>query len=208
MQAPASTRAERNDFPLDAVERAINNGIDDFMKMPYRHRVEHSFHCDLYRGLIGVPELNQKLVVGSFVTRMVHKEWPETKPRPHKGNRRGNFDLAILDAWSSALNGVSIKQFREGRIVPEVAIEVGLDRNLQHLEEDVQKLRDSKVVHGYVIHLVRQQHRLQSRIQDCVRMLMEDEKAGGPRIAFAQLLPNGVIRYRHLNETEIGERSA
>ena len=46
-------------------------------------------------------------------TQLIHKEWPETRPRQDKGGR-GNFDFAILDPLQLA--EARIDQFAGGHI--------------------------------------------------------------------------------------------
>lgn len=55
------------------------------------------------------------------------------------------------------LSAATFIDFRQGRIKPNVAIEVGLDYSLKdHLQLDAAKLKNSGVTNSYLIHLVRQ----------------------------------------------------
>ncbi len=137
------------------VEHAIDQFVIEFAELPYLHRVEHSLHCELYALLtanrtLGCP---YPLAHGGRRSQLVHKEWPEPVPRPEKGNCRGNVDIAVLHP--QALFEAGIDQFREGRIRPVIAVEIGLNYSLTHLSDDVAKLTNSGVEHSYVIHLVR-----------------------------------------------------
>jgi hypothetical protein len=93
--------------------------------------------------------------MGRWLSQSVHKEWPEFLARPENRGRRGNFDLAVLAPH--LLEACSFVDFRQGRIRPSVAIEIGLDYSLRdHLALDVAKLKNSGIQNSYVIHLVRQ----------------------------------------------------
>jgi hypothetical protein len=54
--------------------------VDDFAEHPYRHRVEHSLHLQLYRALADHRHLDVLAPVGTSSLRagLIHKEWPET----------------------------------------------------------------------------------------------------------------------------------
>lgn len=137
------------------VEHSINQLIREFINHPYLHRVEHSLHCELYRILS-----NQRLFMTTFpvegwVSQPVHKEWPEWTPRPEKGNRRGNFDLCILSPDDTKT--CSFRDFREGRVKPCIVIEIGLDYGLGHLRGDANKIINSKIKYGYLVHLLREE---------------------------------------------------
>ena len=54
------------------------------------------------------------------------------------------------------LKSCSFSDFREGRIQPFIAIEVGLDYDLVHLKNDAVKLNNSGIPDSYLLHLVRQ----------------------------------------------------
>lgn len=135
------------------VEEAIDQLVTDFVAIPYLHRVEHSIHCELYRLLKNHPLLAATYPMGSDTSQCVHKEWPEYIVRPGHGNYRGNYDLAILSP--EVLATASVDEFRFGRLRPTVAIEIGLNYDLGHLQADAAKLANSGLVHSYLIHLVR-----------------------------------------------------
>jgi hypothetical protein len=135
------------------VEEAIDQLVTDFVSAPYMHRVEHSIHCELYRLLKSYPLLAGTYPLGISNSQCVHKEWPETVVRPEKGNRRGNFDIAILAP--EVLANAAIDEFATGRLRPTIAIEIGLNYNLGHLQDDAAKLVNSGLAHSYLIHLVR-----------------------------------------------------
>jgi hypothetical protein len=140
------------------LETAIDSLIDNFVKEPYMHRCEHSIHCELYnmlsvhralQGMYPIKDTEHK-------TTLIHKEWPETKPRPEKNGKRGNFDLVILDP-KTILDPENIRNckrdFIHGRIPPAFVVEMGLNYGLEHLTNDCYKLTNSECKNGYLIHL-------------------------------------------------------
>ncbi len=140
------------------VERSIDQLIQEFIDFPYLHRVEHSIHCQLFHILLAHEELAQRVSLGTDlgITQLVHKEWPESIARG--GNRRGNFDLAVLSPQQ--LKGcTTIGTFRGGHLHAPIVIEMGLDYDAEHLARDVKKLINSKPKYGYLVHLVREQPR-------------------------------------------------
>ena len=48
-----------------------------------------------------------------------------------------------------------MKDFDEGRIPPPIAVEMGLNYGNGHLASDAEKLLNSQVRHGYLVHFVR-----------------------------------------------------
>jgi hypothetical protein len=139
---------------VEKVEQAVDQLVDDFAEHPYRHRVEHSLHLQLYRALAGHRQLDViKRVGGSTLhAGLIHKEWPETVPGEDTG-RRGLFDFAVLAP--SQLAQATIDQFRQGWIHAPIVLELGLDYGRAHLEKDLKKLRNSQVPHAYVVHFSR-----------------------------------------------------
>lgn len=137
------------------LESSIKSLVDNFVKQPYIHRCEHSIHCELYNMLMGHRGLQGVYSLGGndrqYATALIHKEWPETVARPEKNNRRGNFDIAILNPDSIAKS--NLKDFTKGLIKPDFVIEIGLNYGLDHLSQDDSKLVNSECGNGYLIHL-------------------------------------------------------
>lgn len=85
-----------------SVEASITRLADEFRLDPFLHRVEHSLHVRLvqllseWENLRGLHPIGQ----GKFRTQLIHKEWPESKPRMKLDltgdRRRGSFDIAVL----------------------------------------------------------------------------------------------------------------
>jgi hypothetical protein len=180
---------------VEEVERALDLLVDDFAEHPYRHRVEHSLHLQLYRALAGCRQLDVLAPVGasSLHAGLIHKEWPETRPGADT-DRRGLFDLAVLAP--SQLARASIEQFRQGRIHAPIAVEVGLDYGRAHLEQDLEKLRNSKVPHAYAVHLSRLQ--AGDDVDDLLTAACPDI-----RTAYAHIPSAGGRAIKHLADTGI-----
>jgi len=135
------------------VEDTIDQFILEFISFPYLHRREHSIHCELYRLLVSRRFLSGNYPIGNWFSQLVHKEWPEHSQRPGK-TKRGTIDLCILSP--ERLKSCPLQEFLDGRIEPAIAIEIGLDYKLEHLEQDSEKLLESRTNHRYLIHLIRQ----------------------------------------------------
>ncbi len=184
-----------------AVDRAITLLVRQFCEDPYLHRVEHSLHALLHRLLHSEPELADVIPLGGtgFNTQLVHKEWPETVARTHGTDvrPRGNFDLAVLSP--DQLRQATLDQFRSGRIDAPIAIEVGLDYGLSHLAQDADKLRHSRVLVPYVLHL----SRIPMTDQDEIERLVC--AASSPlHAAYAHVDPKtGARRVKHLTDTGV-----
>jgi hypothetical protein len=155
VSAPINDAWVSDAVPL--VEDAIDSLVDRFVSAPYLHRVEHSFHAELISELRRHDKLRACVEIGtSGLTQLIHKEWPETVVRGGRGKtveRRGLFDIVVLAP--AQFEDVTLEQFLQGRIEPPIAIEVGLDYGLKHLEGDIDKLLTSNVQHPYLIHLSR-----------------------------------------------------
>jgi hypothetical protein len=80
-----------------------------------------------------------------FKTQLIHKEWPEARPRKKPDlvadRRRGSFDLVVLAP--SQLQRTALEQFIVGRINAPIVIEPGLNYGKQHLTGDRHKLANS-----------------------------------------------------------------
>jgi hypothetical protein len=180
---------------VEKVEQAVDLLVDDFAEHPYRHRVEHSLHLQLYRTLAGHRQLDVLAPVGTSSLRagLIHKEWPETVPGSD-ADRRGLFDLAVLAP--SQLARASIEQFRQGRIHAPIAVEVGLDYGRAHLEQDLEKLCNSKVPHAYVVHFSRLP--AAGNVEDLLTAAYPNI-----RTAYAHIPPTGGRTVKHLTDTGI-----
>ena len=142
-------------------EASIDQLVLEFLEYPYLHRVEHSIHARLYGILKAQPHFDHTFPLQTGeLTQPIHKEWPETESRPNKNGRRGNFDLAVLSP--DGIAAMSLSQFEDGecdQIKPPIVIEMGLHYGMKHLSDDAEKLENSKVLHAYIVHLVRRKHR-------------------------------------------------
>jgi hypothetical protein len=180
---------------VEKVEQAVDLLVDDFAEHPYRHRVEHSLHLQLYRALAGHRRLDVLAPVGTSSLRagLIHKEWPETLPGSD-ADRRGLFDLAVLAP--SQLAQASIEQFRQGRIHAPIVVEVGLDYGRAHLEQDLEKLTNSEVPHAYVVHFSRLP--APGEVEDLLTAAYPNI-----RTAYAHVPPAGGRAVKHLTDTGI-----
>lgn len=193
------------------LETAIDSLVDNFAREPYIHRCEHSIHCELYnmlivhRALQGLYPLNNE----GRKTTLIHKEWPETNPRPVKKGRRGNFDLAILDP--AEIRDSTVTKFTEGRITPAFVVEMGLKYGLDHLRDDDDKLSNSGFnkknnkckKHGYLVHLW-QPHK--GIIKEDVEKLMNWIPESKNMVAAVMFL-KGEVMVKHLGDTNLGNIS-
>lgn len=181
-------------------ELSIDELVLEFLDMPYLHRVEHSVHTRLCAILGGHPHFDRHVSLGGglSLTQTIHKEWPETIPRPEKNNRRGNFDIAILSP--ARISGASTEGFCSGRIIAPIVIEMGLNYDEGHLAGDVEKLLNSKVEFGYVVHLLRDKKE-DLLLEETIHSL---DPNGTIRVGFASVF-GGHKRVKLLSEKEIHE---
>jgi hypothetical protein len=184
------------------VEQAIDRLIEEFIAFPYLHRVEHSLHARLFQLMTSFQLLAQHVPIGADLglTQLVHKEWPETVGRD--GNRRGNFDLAVLSP--RLINGCpSVKVFREGHLQAPIVIELGLDYNAEHLARDAKKLINSKPKHGYLVHLVREA----PREAPAEQIILGIESKFGIKTAYAWTAGRQTV-VKRVNDNSISEGPA
>ena len=180
-------------------EEIINNFLKNFMEFPYLHRVEHSIHCDLYN-LFSKDEFFNKSVKLSdgTETQILHKEWPEYRPREDKNNRRGNFDFVILSPES--VKSKNVNDFVIGKIEAPIVVEIGLNYGTGHLLEDFKKINNSKVYRGYLLHLVRKEKVEDNSIEEI--LLEIENKFKNIKIGYVKHTIGGV-RYKLINNDKI-----
>jgi hypothetical protein len=186
-----------------AVEESIDALVDEFRAHPFAHRVEHSWHVRLVQLLSKWPVLQGSYPLGDapFQSQLIHKEWPETYGElllDGSRKRRGSFDIAILTP--DQLRQTSVDQFRLGQIAAPIVVELGLGYWDRHLLADEKKLKDSRVQHGYLVHL----SRMPSRNRKATEAIIEG--VTGLRLAYVHHDISGrKVRYRHLGGAEITE---
>ena len=189
---------------VKAVEAAITKLVDEFRVHPFAHRVEHSLHVRLVQLLSEWEELRgwHPLKEGGFKSQVIHKEWPETYGEQLEGGtskRRGSFDIAIVTP--NQLRQASIDQFRLGRIAAPIVIELGLGYWDEHLRADHKKLKDSKIQHGYLVHLC--------RMPSARRLRTEKLISGMQDVGVVYVyhdIPNRRVRYKALSGKPITEK--
>jgi hypothetical protein len=143
------------------LETSIDDLVEDFIRHPYKHRSEDSIHCELYAKLFEHKDLQELYPLkegGVKRIGLVHKDWPETAPRPGKPSRRGHLDRVVLDPAKIAKH--SKNDFLPGRIRPAFVIELGLNYSFQRIREDNEKLDFSKSTGGYLIHLLQPHNKI------------------------------------------------
>jgi hypothetical protein len=173
---------------VQVTDACLDQLVLEFLDLPYLHRVESSIHARLYTILSGQPHFARhfKMCEDGILTQPIHKEWPA--PIPLEGsNRRGLFDLAILPP--GRLSKCSCLEFDDGRMAPPIAIEMGLNYPVLHLRIDAEKFINSKIKHGYLVHLIRK-NLSKHEIKTYNDAIVEIGKAAGDtcniRVAFAQ----------------------
>jgi hypothetical protein len=190
-----------------AVDASITKLMDEFRVQPFIHRVEHSLHIRLVQLLGEWEHLRGWYPIGAsgFKTQLIHKEWPEARPRKKKPDliadrRRGSFDLVVLAP--SQLQRAALEQFIVGRIDAPIVIELGLNYGAQHLTDDRQKLANSEVQHPYLVHLSRMPSNEQGEIEDIIAGIGER-----PKIAyFHHDLEVREVSYRYLGSPGITKK--
>jgi len=152
-------------------------------------------HLQLYRALADHRQFDVLAPVGtsSLHAGLIHKEWPETLPG-RDADRRGLFDLPVLAP--SQLAQASIDQFRQGRIHAPIVVEVGLDYGRAHLEQELEKLRNSEAPYAYVVHFSRLP--AGGKVEDLLTAAYPNI-----RTANAHVPPTGGRAVKHLTDTDI-----
>ena len=200
VSAPVNDAWVSDAIPL--VEEAIGSLVDRFVRAPYLHRVEHSFHAELISELRRRKKLRACVEIGTSgrTTQLIHKEWPETVVRGGRGKtveRRGLFDVVVLAP--AQFGEVTLEQFLQGRIEPPIVIEVGLDYGLTHIDGDIDKFRTSKVPHPYLIHLSRIGPRVEA-VENRINGIATS--APGLRVAYVHHRTGG-IALKGLNDSAV-----
>jgi hypothetical protein len=171
---------------VGAAEESIEQLVTDFRRHPFEHRVEHSFHIQLWNLLNGHETLRRqvKLVDWPYMTQLIHKEWPSDRKinLSGKGNEtRQRYDIAILDP--EVLAATKMGDFVNGVPSAAIVIELGLDYSLKHLKQDFEKLELNEARHAYVVHFSRKPTRQASKVEE----LIEEKASGKIRTAYVHL---------------------
>jgi hypothetical protein len=191
---------------VQAAEASVTKLLDEFRVQPFIHRVEHSVHVRLVQLLSEWEHLRGLYPIGGsgFRTQLIHKEWPEARPRKKEGEpladgRRGSFDLVVLAP--SQLQEATLEQFKAGRLDAPIVIELGLGYGPVHLQGDLDKLMNSAVQHRYLVHLSRTPSGHQGRTE----RIIADINAP-TRIAYMRHdLERKKVRFRYLGSPHITE---
>ncbi len=188
---------------VKAVEASITKFVDEFRVHPFAHRVEHSLHVRLVQLLSEWDELRgwHPLNESGFKSQLIHKEWPETygeELEDGTSKRRGSFDIAIVTP--DQLRRASIDQFRLGRIAAPIVIELGLGYWDTHLRADHKKLMDSKIQHGYLVHLSRMPSARRKRTEKLINGMQKVQV-----VYVHHDIPNRRVSYKALDGQPITE---
>jgi hypothetical protein len=177
------------------VERALDQLVHEFIEFPYLHRVEQSLHARLFQMLSTQPHFSRLFPLNAkeTYTQTVHREWPEAKIRPFKG-KRGTFDLAIIAP--KQLQATVVDDFRQGRLLAPIAIEMGVDEDVTHLADDIEKLLNSEIPHAYIVHFLRESY----LDQECESLVVRP--GGNVHVTYVRLL-RGEVFYKLLADNEI-----
>ncbi len=189
---------------VKAVEASITKLIDEFRAQPFIHRVEHSLHVRLMQLLSEWEHLRGWYPIddSGFKTQLIHKEWPETRPRKKKpelivDRRRGSFDVVVLAP--SQLGKATLEQFTVGRIDASIVIELGLGYWNDHLSGDREKLTNSRVQHPYLVHL----SRMPSGYQEKTEVIIAGIEAPAQIAYVHHDLEQKKVYFRYLGSPEI-----
>jgi hypothetical protein len=190
---------------LQVVRDEVNAFVLRFARHPYRHRVEHSLHAELFEviaiglgaGFADEPQvrIDAGMPGRAYLTTPVHKEWPLFVGR----KRRGNVDLAILTPQH--LEGLTIANFHNGLTPADIGVEVGLDYDFGHLRRDSEKLERSGLRNWFLVHLDRKRHR-QRTVEELENFVRQNSRAD----SLAYAWHNPVVdssRYKLLGGSEI-----
>ena len=97
---------------------------------------------------------------------------------------------------------MELSRYCDGLLKPAFAVELGLDYDVRHLQQDAAKLRNSAIQHGYLIHFARDTGRRQEGVEGFVETLISQEVEGGPRVAYAHY-SGGAFRIRRIGEPTV-----
>ena len=158
------------------LDDCVNRFISEFARMPFRHRVEHSVHCELFTILNDAFGNLRIQIAGNKQTGLVHKEWPEPKLFGRR-TRKGSMDIAVLPPTNET---VELEAFQKGLVKPVAGFELGLNYGIEHFEKDLATLRNAELDHSYLIHLTHSEHN-QDEVIDMINGLPSDSST--PKIA-------------------------
>lgn len=211
------------------LETSIDSLVDNFIRNPYTHRCEHSFHFELFTMLSTHKDLSDLYPIGSsgYMTSLVHKEWPEPIRRKGK-NGRGKVDLAILNredlrdpVGASKKSGLlpqrvqpfkEIEVFTRGFLMPAFIVELGLNYKVAtHLRPDHDKLLNSgysintKDRAAYLVHFW--QPRTHNGIPENELQAINDFITNGPQVAIAvAVFAKSHVWVKHLSDKVLTKR--
>jgi hypothetical protein len=177
------------------VEQALDQLVHEFVEFPYLHRVEQSLHSRLFQMLSTQSHFSRLFPLRNtaIYSQTIHREWPEAKLRPSK-TRRGTFDLAIIAP--DQLQRTDVDDFKDGRLAAPIAIEMGVDCDVTHLADDIDKLLNSEIPYAYLVHFLRESY----PDAQCESLILQP--GGNIKITYVRLL-HGEVFFKLLGDDEI-----
>ncbi len=151
---------------VQCVENSIKELIQVFCESPYFFYTENDIHCFLYQLIYK----NMKGKGNWYIikngekkdTLPVHKEYPTIKY--YKKNikpTRMHFDIVVFNDGYIDFEFKKSKTSNSDPTEPFIAIQIGLDTDLEHLKEDWKSLNEpiNCVEFKYLLHLDRKSHK-------------------------------------------------
>ncbi len=156
---------------VKCVDDSIKKLIQVFCEKPYFFYTENDMHCCLYQLIY--KNMNGK---GNWYTIIngkkketlkkdtlpVHKEYPTIKLyTKNKKPTRKHFDIVIFREGYINFAFKNSKTSNSSPTEPFIAIQIGLDCNSKHLENDWKSLKEVQncVKYRYLLHFDRKSHR-------------------------------------------------
>lgn len=124
----------------------------EFLNHPYLCYTEHGQHCRFASHLYqAIPAAERYQTLGGFRMCRVQKEYPTH--RDLSKSRRQHWDVSLI----AKADELPRCQWPCDHIPLAAVVEFGLNCNLDHLQDDIQRLAhsDSNVFHGFAAHLFR-----------------------------------------------------
>ncbi len=169
---------------VKCIDNSIIGLMEMFCKTPYFFYSEHDIHCFLYQLIYSKIKGNDKwytiINTKKFPTLPVHREYPskaiyindkpytnedyKKRPNTDRGKRK-HFDIVVFnDSYIDFSYFKNRDASDNDPTTPFIAIQIGLDTDLKHLEEDWKSLKEpiNCVEYKYLLHFDRKSHKKES----------------------------------------------